>query len=317
VKQSVIVVGLILLLSFIISGGFSVKNSDPLLPSAPPEVATLIGESSNTDNDRALQLRTLLFGSAPPIVPSSPNPSTPPSCSSNIAVDFLLDTSNSMDAVDDQPGLTKMEALRSAMENFRGFLEAHPTTPIGIQIFSSTEYDADNPGINGSNLPLCVNNGANHIATPYLPACELLSFGRYNSGSYNAAISKLTHGGGNTYMSDGFRKTQQVINANVNNSEYQGYQWILVFLSDGVPNPHDSQDPILTGVVGQVRPTVGKIITVGLGIEDPRACGNDFATTFCPALMQQISGNPADFYRSRASNLETIFENISGSFCSS
>jgi uncharacterized protein YegL len=309
-KQAVIGVLLVLLLSYIMSGGFSVRNQAAPFPSADPRVATLLGEGDQTNNDRALQLRTLKFTIPTPSTSSSPGPTvspssqptpspTPASCVSRVAIDFLLDVSGSMDIEQTSvpAGQRKIDYLKTAMIAFGDRLEQ--TSLVGIQVFSGPTITVD-----GSDSSMCYPNSA----------CEILPIGTYNSSQYQQEVSSL-RGRGQTPMKDAFILAKQRIDSfRASNPQYNDYEWYLVFLSDGFPVPALTQWPFPRGpqqpldVVTPIKnlPNM-KIVSIGLGTP-----GDDYDQ----GLMTQIATSPQYFHGSlTGNNLGSVFQQIFNQVC--
>jgi hypothetical protein len=302
-KQGVFAVLAVLVLVFIMSGGFSVADQAEPFPSSDPRVATLLGEGAQTDNDRALQLRTLKFTYPSPSPSTSANPSAPPStqpspsatpnCQNQpVAVDLLIDTSGSMclpggssTGCPNPSAQSKIAALKNAVLGFVQNLQ--PDDVIGIQEF---------------------NTNAANLVTP-----DLVS---NNIGLVNAVIPPI-YGLGQTYTRDGFEVAIQQINAR--KPLFPNHQWYFIFLSDGVPEttirPDETQNPLNPpNLANQIKQQNIRIFSIGLNLEVFGPQGYEYATN----LMKGIASSPTDanFYDTpTASQLNQIYQEIANKIC--
>lgn len=118
-------------------------------------------------------------------------------CESKVAVDFLIDTSESMQ--DDN----KIDRLKDGLRAFIKILP--PSGVIGIQTFSAAAQDRVN-----------------------------LDYYRNNKAQVTANIESLAPGGW-TSMKSGFEHAKAQFSDAITNKKFPGYKYYLVILSDGVP----------------------------------------------------------------------------------
>lgn len=296
----------IILLGIAFAGGLGKEN--PFGTKAPPDQYATLEEGTPIPDEKTLQLRNI-----PATIHTAASPSpTGTACTPNtkVAVDLLLDTSGSMFG-------NKIATLISAVTTFGSKLETDDL--VGIQSFSSPPVD----------LTTCSKLGSNE------PACEVLNLTEFNQASFNQAVNQLI-AGGNTHMRDGFEKARQVIASKRNLPEYQDYNWVLIFLSDGIPNdtsiygpgPDSSQNP--TPIADEMKNPGGlnvRIISIGLDLDS--IINNYVATftinrndvpTYARTLLQNIASDPPAnnptqrnyFESATANDLDQIYRDISG-----
>jgi len=302
-KQAVIAVGLVLLLTFIFSGGFSVKDYNEPLPSGTPHVVTLLGEGDPTSNDKTLQLRTLRFGQVtptpnatlPPGVTPTPT-STPPTCSGQpVAVDLLLDGSGSMNypclnrinnCLPPGPN-SKITVLKNTVKDF--LTKLNPGDLVAIQAFS---------------------DGFSSVV-------PLQTFTDNQTSIYAKIDQSLPFGGGFTSMRQALEETTNIIiplkNARPN------YNWVLIFLTDGYPEDSGGyaidQDPTIPTDITRVLkdpPNNLRIITIGY---DFTALGTQ--KTIAENVLQTVASTPLseNYYQATTANLGEIYRSIATEIC--
>ena len=300
-KQAVIVVGLVLLLSFIISGGFSVKNSEEPIPSPDPVIGDLIGEGDPSANDKALQLRNLKFTNRSPLPSTAPStqPSASPSCQGEkVAVDLLLDVSFSM-CEPLVPGLgcsptptTKINQMKDAVIQFANLLK--PNDVIGVQIFSDNAINIFSPDL----------------------------YSNYQT-TFQSRITSLQPLR-TTAMRRGFELAKQEITQA--QTRYPDYNWVLIFLTDGIPTgtdglgPYEPENP--TAVALEIESQDVRIITIGLDLNSLLTPGIVYTIprsqiiAYARNLLTQIASSPADYHESPSgSDLLAIYQDIAENLC--
>ena len=314
-KQAILAIILLGIFGILLSGGFTLKDPKGLLSSR--DVAK-VEDATPSAAEKNLQIKNRPVTIIPP--------STTCTSSTKVAVNFLLDTSGSMGPTSDSD--SKIIKLKAAVNAFGDKL--HTDDLVGIQAFSGLDYNA----ATGEDLPTCrqINN---------TPACEVLAFGQYNQLTYNAAVEKLV-AGGITQMEDGFKVTEQVIQDAKNTTpQAQDYNWVMIFLSDGIPNdtsddrygPDDSQDPRKFTEVNAIRNLPVRVITVGLDLASiivgARPGREDFTIDrglvpgYAKILLQEIASQPPandptqkNYHDSpKADQLASIYDDIAYSIC--
>lgn len=306
-KQALLIIFVLAFFGILLTGGFTAKDPKSLLSS---DQATELLTPGPGTGDKSLQINNQIAASPLPTVTGSlsPTPSVTPgptptgtvgnTCKSKVAIDFLLDTSASMDIEDSAlPGQKKIDFLKNAMNSFGSQLSSD--TLIGIQAFSSP---AGNYITN--QYSVCYPNDV----------CEVLPIGMYNSSQYQQRISTLL-GYGATPMKDAFQFAKQTIdNFKTNNAHYTDYQWFLVFLSDGKPVPAATQWPVtlpggrnadvVTPIKNEPNTT---IISIGLGQPD---------IDYDQGLMMQIASTPQYFHGSPTGQyLGSTFQQVFSQVC--
>lgn len=184
-----------------------------------------------------------------------------------IAVNLLLDNSGSMNAKNGN----RIAKLREAVIAFAANLSDEDV--IGAQKFNTE------PG----NL-IDINTWAKNKAT------------------FNGVISKLgARGGTHTKAALTFSMTKVTPAKPV----YPDHKWVLIVVSDGIPNPYPAEDPrkIAADIKSQIQ-----IITVGIDLDEvikDKELAKD--------VLRETASTPADFYNTSTDNVVDVFKKISTS----
>lgn len=231
-------------------------------------------------------------------------------CSDSLAVEFLLDTSGSMD------NGGKINTLKESLNFFVGKLKKNAV--VGIRTFSDK-----------TNLQVSFD------------------FYKNNQGVVGSIISGLTPGGG-TSTRDAFIETQKDLKDALVKKEFKNYTFNLIFFSDGIPETVDGntnkegrkctpeprlqsgfrcfdtrQDPTNSSLVGgniaqQIKNLKNKdeknvrIFSVLLfdSVKDA------FFKTEEEAIMERVASTPEDFYKTTSpDDLQRIFKQIITQVC--
>lgn len=280
----ILILVLIVLGSILMAGGLFPK----LLKGDPNAEKFIAIPEIPQDTHSTLQLKTIKFKS----------------CTSAVAVNFLVDRSGSM-----RYG-TKLQNLQSAL---RVFANNYPDDGIiGMQSFSEPALGPT------ADVPI--------------------DYFRNVESQFSSAISALFPDGG-TYTRDAFSFVKPRLDAA--KSKFSNYKFSLIFISDGVPEtlarnnaqgacqgttPEDlrycglksdgncrcfdtSQDPTL--IANEIKNSGVRIFSIGY-INDEDLKFKDDLTT----LMKNVASSPNDFYEAPIDNqLTDILSQISQKLC--
>ncbi len=249
--------------AFALSGGLLPSLNEN--PSASSEV-TIDPDSAKQSSESALQLVDIKIKPSPtPTLPPSPTPSptqpapTPQACLNKIALNLVLDVSASMNNDD------KIRQLNTAMKNLVGQLK--DDTVVGAVTFAGlTSFP--NTGGSITQLPF-----TKYKDNKKLVSDKLTKLTAYNGGETDG-----------TYMRNAFQRSLN--NLNVDQATYanQGYNFVTIVFTDGVPetkiwdddcvvqvngsNPvcfARKQDPrISPNLTTQMKEKVSKVYSVGI-----------------------------------------------------
>src|SRR3989344_1361927 len=325
-KQVLIILIPVILLGLSLAGGFI---GNPLNSGNQSSEIFQLTDSGDSARD-VLKIRSLIPGTIPQNPPSPPPPGSAPtappaptttSCTGQkVAVDFLLDVSGSMN--DGTP--KKIQALKTAMVNFASRFRSSDL--IGIQIFSSQAAAA-----------VCadIEFGFTNTTT----ACNILPINTYNSVLYSKKVNKLW-ANGDTYMQDGFIQAKQAIET-AKQQYPSGYTWVLVFLTDGIPNvpengllskegPDAVQDPRSFTTVNELKNDLNvRIISIGLDLNSLADIGHNYTKprseipAYAQTLLQDVASQPPTsnptqqnyFLSNTGNDLNGVFDQIANQVC--
>jgi uncharacterized protein YegL len=181
-------IALYLLLGIIIFGAFLLASGGPqfkLSESGEEAIGEPIRENS-TQKD-ALQLKTIRFAA----------------CSNRAAVDFLVDTSGSMEKGN------KIQIIKSALMDFAGNFTNDSIT--GLRRYSSNDT-----GTTATSRPVGID------------------FYKNNKTQFNTAVSRLVASGG-TNTRTAFAAELEDLTQAVTDPKFKDNSFNLVFISDGIP----------------------------------------------------------------------------------
>ncbi|MBI2595368.1 VWA domain-containing protein [Candidatus Daviesbacteria bacterium] len=228
-NQVYIIIGLVVIFSFILVQGFALNKLDD---SQPP--FTLLQDNLNIltpEDKQSLQMGYLNI--TPPTTALPPNVA----CSKDkLVIDLLLDTSGSMRRQGKNTSLSRMESLKIAVNAFLDKLS--PDIPIGVQKFGKDTV-------------------------------ELKPIGIYKDTAredFKQTINSL-NGDNGTPMRKGFEVARDSLFTALSNPNYSGYTFVLVFLGDGGPSGgiNGSQNPL--EVVREIKDKNIRIISIGLELD--------------------------------------------------
>lgn len=209
-----LVLGIVVLGAIILAGGIFPKLDDSKVNM--DDVGEVDTSSVPTNqNDKSLQLKTFKFKK----------------CAEKAAIDFLIDTSGSMNF----GGGEKLTNLKQAMQSFAA--NFNDKTVVGIRRFS---------GINNLGLP---------------PTSRLVPIDFYskNRSAYNQAVNSLPIDG-NTMTRTAFSAELDDLKSAVANTKFSTYNFNLIFFTDGIPETRDANIICDGGIGGPsctAHPTVG------------------------------------------------------------
>lgn len=225
-------------------------------------------------------------------------------CLDKIAVNFLVDTSGSF-AYDG-----KLDNLKQSLKRFTERMSNYSV--IGMQTFSANVQE---------RIPL------DYYINQKIQA--------------EATIDSLQPSG-NTRTRDGFKLAQQLIDQSKRDKKFEGYQYVLVLLTDGIPemNPTQSRTcigpqiadpltaPALRCFAREQDPRVPSNIPAALkasgvtiysvGIYSPNRPSDAFFQPQLEQLLKDVASPPSQqFYFSsvHGGNLNTILDKIFNSIC--
>ena len=225
-------------------------------------------------------------------------------CMNEVAVDFLIDTSGSF-AYDN-----KLDNLKNALRAFTKRMSN--LTVIGMQSFSAKVYE---------RVPL-----------DYYKNQKLQT---------DVTIDNLT-AAGNTRTRSGFLLAQKLIMEAKNANKFKGYHYVLVLMTDGIPELNPSQprtcegpevpDPLTapalrcfareedprypTNIADELKANDVSIYSVG--IYSPNRPSDAALQPQLEDLLQDVASDPVDdhyFSSIHGGNLETILDNIFEAIC--
>lgn len=291
-KQTFLVLGILVLFSVLLTGGFT--TSDPQPFNTIGSFAAEFANEGGIKEEKTLQIQALKPVTPTPTPPgTTPTPSPTGACQPGrrVAVDLLLDTSGSMNSS------SKINLLKGAVIQFAGNLR--PDDVIGVQQFSSP-IDLGGTG-----------------------ARDVISIGPYNQTLFNQVINQLSPTNGFTHMRAGFELTRQRINAGRQQYSSSNYNWVLIFLSDGIPEDEsvvssvpvfaESQNP--TDIANQLKVDT-RIITIGLDMDAFRNAGYPNITDQGRNLLRSLASAPTsqNYIESPTGiQLQSIFNNLNSS----
>ena len=330
-KQVLIILIPIILLGVSLAGGFT---ENPLNSGNQSSEIFQLTDSGDSARD-VLQIRSLTAGTITQNPTSTPTPgssaptSTPTptptgtTCTSGqkVAVDFLLDVSGSMNAGTPK----KIDTLKTAMTNFAS--KFRPDDLVGIQIFSSQTAEV---------YSVCADYGFKFPNSTI--ACNILPINIYNPFLYSQKVTKLW-ASGDTYIQDGFIQAKQAIST-AQQQHPSGYTWVLVFLTDGIPNvpengfaslegPDAVQDPRNFPTVNELKNDLHvRIISIGLDLNSLANSGNytkprSEIPAYAQTLLQDVASQPPSssptqqnyFISNTGNDLGGVFDQISHQVC--
>lgn len=269
----------IFLVSFLFSGGFNTLKKVRPTPIPTPQNTYIVKEAtssgnpntSGSDGSQSLQLKTVKFDK------HTPQPSAAVCAGQKLAVDLLLDTSGSMCGSDLLiRDCTKLRSLQEAVKIFGGKLK--PDDLVGVQQFSSPEI------LGGSGAQI------------------VLPFGEYEKSNFEARINAL-NGDGNTHMRSAFLFARPLIEGAI--ASRPDYKPVLIFFSDGNPNPYPAQDP--RAAVTEMKNALPNLTLITVGLQMP-ALGYQ--------ILRDIASTPTDFHPTvTPTELENIYEQIANQLC--
>lgn len=205
-----------------------------------------------------------------------------------IAVDFLLDTSGSMERFD------REAKLKRALLGVSSFIQSD--TIIGIQQFSG---DTTKEVIKISPFGSVAANN--------------------NGKSYDELINTMKIGGG-TPMRQGFKITRDTLRIAINNPVYKTFKWYLILIADGGPNkgedPRQAARNETVSYVDQIKQMDVTIFTIGIQLDDPDNKGGTYQDR--QNLMREIATGGNYFYEvkdSEVNALESVFDRIANEVC--
>lgn len=230
-------------------------------------------------------------------------------CSDSLAVEFLLDTSGSME----DGG--KMGKLKEALTFFTGQLKKNAV--VGIRTFSNTTK----------------------LQAPF-------DFYKSSQAGVNSIIAGLTPGGG-TSTRDAFVETQKDLKEGIVKKEFKNYTFNLVFFSDGIPETIEAnekhtgkckseprnasgyrcfdtnQDPTNSVLVGgniadkirNIKNKDGKNVRIFSVLLFDNV-NDEFFKKEEEAIMQRIVASPDDYYQTtHPDDLQKVFKQIITQVC--
>jgi hypothetical protein len=226
-------------------------------------------------------------------------------CLDKIAVNFLVDTSGSF-AYDG-----KMDNLKSSLKSFTTRMSNYSV--IGMQTFSA-------------------------VVTERVP----LDYYKNQKVQVDATIDNLKPLG-NTRTRDGFKLAQQLINQSKADKKFKGYHYVVVLLTDGIPEMNPTQkrtcigpeiaDPLTapalrcfakeqdprvpTNIPAELKADGVSIFSVG--IYSPNRPSDAAFQPRLESLLQEVSSQPyQNYYFSsvHGGNLEEILDKVFNSICS-
>ncbi len=206
------------------------------------------------------------------------------SCSSTTAVNFLVDRSGSMRG-------TKLAQLKNGLLAFKNKLSDENI--FGLQTYSYPP-----------------NTWINVVNPTYVKDVK---------SDLRAKICSIQADGW-THSKDAFLQTESILYGAKN--KYPGYNFVLIFISDGVPETDEEsrtcgqsrcfatkQDP--TEVAKRIKENGIRIIT--LAYTDS---GDQGLNEQLQAMMQRVASSPEDYYKAPSSNeVKEILEKIVNSIC--
>ena len=294
-KQVLIILIPVILLGISLAGGFT---GNPLSIGNQSSQIFQLTDSGDSARD-VLQIRSLIPGTITQNPTSTPTPgsSTPTptgtTCTptTKVAVNLLLDTSGSMYYPVGFNVLSKERAMKNAVNIFFNNLQNNDL--IGVAQFGiftreviSFNTKEQNQPIFASRINALIAEGATPTRTGALVSQSMLAQAR----------------------------------ATFTNPDYN---WVLIILTDGYPNPPATENPTNPpDIISQIKASGIRIITIGLDLNDPNAQPSGFTPNDARQLLCSISttcslpANPGDFHESpTASDLENIYNSIATSIC--
>lgn len=225
-------------------------------------------------------------------------------CLDKIAVNFLVDTSGSF-AYDG-----KMDNMKESLRSFTDRMSNYSV--IGMQTFS---------GVVSERVPL--------------------DYYKNQKIQVKATIDNLEPQG-NTRTRDGFKLAQKLIMQAKEDKKFEGYQYVLVLMTDGIPEMHPTQkrtcigpeiaDPLTapalrcfareqdprvpTNIPDELKANGVRIFSVG--IYSPNRPSDAAFQPRLEALLQEVASQPyQDHYYSsvHGGNLEEILDNLFNKIC--
>jgi len=189
-----LILGVVVLGAIILAGGIFPELDDSKVNK---DIVGEIDTSSvpTNQNDKSLQIQKLKIKT----------------CNDQAAIDFLIDTSGSMNF----GGGVKLTNLKQAMQSFAA--NFNDKTVVGIRRFS---------GENKAGLP---------VTSRLVP----INFYLNNKSNYNTAVNSLSIYGG-TMTRNAFSNELTELSAAVANSNFNTYNFNLIFFTDGIPETSDN-----------------------------------------------------------------------------
>lgn len=289
-----LLIGVLLLGAVMLAGGIFPKLDPKKLGE---EAGELIPPAQEANRDN-LQLSTFKFKK----------------CSDIAAIDFLIDTSGSM-----QYG-TKLVDLRSALRNFSNKFTDKSIT--GIRRFSG--------------------EGVSEPTSRLVP----INFYSSNKNSFTSAVTNLYAIGG-TMTATAFQAELQDLQSAVGNSQFKNYNFNLIFFTDGIPETSGNnkacpggiggplctnhpngigcrcfdanQDPTVNGdlatKIKALKSGTGKNVRIfSIVILDEAKDG--FVKDKIINMMKSIASSPSDyFFTTNSKDFDNIFKSISQKVC--
>lgn len=111
---------------------------------------------------------------------------------------------------------------------------------------------------------------------------------------------------GSTYTRDAMEKAKAALEVGI--PEFPGRQFSLVLVTDGVPNPPNTQNPVVTA--NEIKNMGVKIYVIGI---TQNIIGRD--RTEMLSLMNQVASPDSFFEAPSTTELQTIFERIGAEMC--
>lgn len=313
----IFILATVMLGAFALTGGLT-PHLNPN-PTASDQVQ-IDEESARRSSEQALQLIDIKIKPSPTptptVIPTTPAPSTPPSsptpvaCLDKTALVLVLDVSTSMRSND------KIGILNATMRNLVTRLRDE-TVVAAVQFAGPASFPSPNNG-----------------------AATLLPFTKYgdNKSLVSSRLTQLSvhtnSANDGTYIRNAFSKTISEIAAVKQQYESQGYKFVTLFFSDGVPetqftdnncrvefqNPYlcfaNVQDPRSTqgrsNLTASLKSSVEKVYAVGLytGARELQALSQ------ARTLLSDIASQPSYATSTQNTNdLNRLFADAVSSIC--
>src|SRR3989344_6004738 len=260
----------VFLLSYFLAGG--IDSPFPKKVAVPSGEPRALAEAAPSGDGKQLQINDLRFRPPSP-QPSPPLPPTASQQPSTCPPGQKVAVDMLLDTSGSMARGSRINNLSNVVNNFVS-LYLQNDDIIGIQEFS--DFPADVVPINTKS-----NNSS------YFP------------------LTLITHNF--THMNDGMLFAQnKILTAR---STYPGYNWVLIFLSDGVPETASSlPDPtqVPTGTASVIKASGVRIISIGLELYSL----GEPAASYARNLMTSVASSPSDYHDATTTNLGDIYRDI-------